>query len=281
MVQVNQEVLNRCAVIGDPAHHSLSPAIHRAGYIACELNWRYDAITVSPTDLDDFVRSCANNADWVGLSVTAPHKQAILAHGEPDEVARLGGGGNTLLFGATPRVYNTDISGFVRAWRARCGGAAIRCAGVIGSGATARSLVVALAGLDAREIVILARDPRRASTLVDLGTELGMSAHAASLDEAVDGLDLLASTIPAAATKDFATAWVKTAQVVFDVVYDPWPTPLGTAAAIRGVVALSGLDLLAGQAVDQFRLFTGRTMTFEQCRDAAERELHSRQSLTQ
>ena len=33
----------RCGVLGDPIAHSLSPALHRAGYAALGLDWTYDA----------------------------------------------------------------------------------------------------------------------------------------------------------------------------------------------------------------------------------------------
>ena len=45
--------------------------------------------------------------------------------------------------------------------------------------------------------------------------------------------------------------------VLFDAVYDPWPTPLAAAAAAAGCHIVSGLDLLLAQAVRQFELFTG------------------------
>ncbi|MDO4784435.1 MAG: shikimate dehydrogenase [Propionibacteriaceae bacterium] len=269
----------RCAVIGDPAAHSLSPAIHRAGYAACGLDWDYGAFDVPAAGLDTFVSRCAADPEWVGLSVTAPHKQAILTHGEPDAVARLVGGGNTLVFGEEPRVYNTDVPGFVRAWRAH-GGGRVGSAAIVGNGATARSLLVALAGLELREAVVLARDPQRASGLVGLGEALGVGMAAVPLDEPVGGLDLIASTVPGEATSPHAAAWAQGAAVVFDAVYDPWPTPLGLAAERLGRKALNGLDLLAGQAVDQFARFTGREVTFGQCRHAAEAELR-RRSLTQ
>ena len=36
----------RCAVLGDPIAHSLSPVLHRAGYAALGLDWAYDAVRV-------------------------------------------------------------------------------------------------------------------------------------------------------------------------------------------------------------------------------------------
>lgn len=265
----------RCAVIGDPAAHSLSPAIHRAGYAHAGLDWTYDAITVTPSELDGFVAGVLADRGWAGLSVTAPHKEALLAHGEPDHVARLVGGGNTLVAGETPTVHNTDVPGFVRAWRAH-GSPRLRSAAIVGNGATARSTMVAMAGLDVREVVVLARRPERATALVDLGIALGIETVAVELTDSVGGLDLLASTVPAAATAPHARAWAEASAVLFDAVYDPWPTPIGQAAAEAGRLALNGLDLLAGQAVDQFFLLTGREITFELARSAAATELERR-----
>jgi shikimate dehydrogenase len=45
--------------------------------------------------------------------------------------------------------------------------------------------------------------------------------------------------------------------VLFDAIYDPWPTPLAASARAAGARIVSGLDLLLTQAVHQFRLFTG------------------------
>ena len=38
----------RCAVVGHPVAHSLSPAIHRAAYQLLGLEWSYQAIDVKP-----------------------------------------------------------------------------------------------------------------------------------------------------------------------------------------------------------------------------------------
>ncbi|MEO7588198.1 MAG: shikimate dehydrogenase [Arachnia sp.] len=269
----------RCALIGDPAGHSLSPAIHRDGYARLGLNWRYDAITVAPPDLEAFVVGCLADDEWAGLSVTAPHKEAIVAFGEPDHVTRLVGAGNTLVIrdgdpGRAPTVHNTDVPGFVRAWRAR-GLGRPRTAAIVGNGATARSLLVALAGLHVTQVVILARDTARAARTVELGIALGIDTTAQPLGFNLPAVDLVANTIPTAATEPHAKAWAAAAPWLFDAVYDPWPTPLGAAATAEHTV-LTGLDLLAGQAVDQFHLLTGGSVTFENCHAAAVAELQRR-----
>ena len=45
----------RCGVLGDPIAHSLSPALHRAGYAALGLDWRYDPERVAEDGLADFL----------------------------------------------------------------------------------------------------------------------------------------------------------------------------------------------------------------------------------
>jgi shikimate dehydrogenase len=72
------------------------------------------------------------------------------------------------------------------------------------------------------------------------------------------GADVVVSTIPATAQSAQVLAAVAGAPVVFDVVYDPWPTPVAAAARADGRVLVGGLDLLLWQAVDQVRAMTGR-----------------------
>lgn len=268
----------RAAVIGNPAGHSLSPAIHRAGYEATGLRWRYDAYTLTHEELDPFVQQVLVDPEWAGLSVTAPHKDAIVSYGQPDEVTLLVGAGNTLVATGSPRVYNTDVPGFVRAWRTLEKPAPVRVA-IAGAGATTRSILVALAGVGTRDATLLVRELSRADDAVALGRNVGLDMHVQLLGEPVESVDLFASTIPATATGEWAHQWASVSGAVFDAVYDPWPTPVGVAAAEHHIPALNGLDLLAGQAVDQFFLLTGETVSFELLRSAAGRALAARSQL--
>ncbi len=75
------------------------------------------------------------------------------------------------------------------------------------------------------------------------------------------GWQLLISTVPASAADGVAgqiAAGDLAAGAVFDVVYDPWPTPLAAAAAAAGATVISGFELLLHQAAGQFELMTGR-----------------------
>ena len=78
----------------------------------------------------------------------------------------------------------------------------------------------------------------------------------------------MVSTIPAAAQTPDLVARCGDVPVVFEVVYDTWPTPLAASAADR--VLVTGLDLLVHQAALQFELFTGHPAPLAAMRAAGE-----------
>lgn len=271
------EPSQRCAVVGHPVGHSLSPAIHRAAYRALGLDWSYDAVDVRPGGLAAFVTGL--DESWRGLSVTMPHKTDLVALGRPDPAVRRLGVANTWVRTPDgPIVANTDVDGLVLACRTR-GVTRLERFAVLGAGATARSAIAGAAELGARRVSIISRALERSGDALALAAELGMDAEWVPIrdaDGAASGADLLLSTVPAAALAATAEGLVAGAGAVFDVVYDPWPTPLSVAAEAAGLPVLDGLDLLAGQAVGQVRLMTGHEVPLELLRDAARDGLDAR-----
>lgn len=273
----------QCGVIGHPAAHSLSPALHRAAYRQLGLDWGYGAHDVAPDQLDEFIGHL--DGSWRGLSVTMPHKEAIRGWGEADELVELTGVANTLVLNnpefGRPVVRNTDVGGFLVAF-AQAGIESADSATVIGAGATARSAVVALRQMGVERVLVLARNPQKAAGLKDLASNrLGMLCGVRPLEAGqLVPADLMVSTVPAEAIADELAAPVaESAQAVFDVSYHPWPTALARAAAQAARPVVTGLDLLAGQAVEQVRLMTGGQVGFELLRSAGQEELRSRGAL--
>ena len=250
----------RCAVLGSPISHSLSPALHRAAYAELGLTgWTYDRFEVTEGELADFVAGCEGN--WRGLSLTMPLKSAALELGEVDPLARFAASANTLIFdGLRRRLYNTDIGGLV--WAVQQVGAVRPLqVTIVGSGATARSSVLSSAQLGARKLTIMARTPRNAEQLEALGSALQLDVHVLPLDAAPPAADLLISTVTSGAVDPIAATIAHSASIVFDVIYEPWPTALARAAQQAGASVINGLDLLVGQALGQIQLMTGRTVT--------------------
>ena len=85
----------------------------------------------------------------------------------------------------------------------------------------------------------------------------------------LEKVDLLVSTVPGDAVGSRSHELVESSRSVFDVVYDPWPTPLVTAAEEAGLTVVTGLDLLAHQAALQVELMTGSSIDADLLRDAA------------
>jgi len=289
----------RAAVLGLPVAHSLSPALHNAGYAAAGLtSWRYTAIDCAEDELAGFVAGL--DASWAGLSLTMPLKEVALTVADAvDPLAAALGAANTLVRGPDGwTAYNTDAPGITDALRSAgasaaggsaaggsaaggsaaggsaaggsaAGGSAVARLAILGGGGTARAALKAAADLGA-EVTVYVRRP-------EAGDELRAAAHALGVPMTVEtwgraadaaAFDVVVSTVPKGGADALAVAAWAPSTVVFDVVYDPWPTALAAAAERAGCAVVSGLDLLFTQGVRQFELFTGVPAPVAQMREA-------------
>ncbi|PZF99954.1 shikimate dehydrogenase [Micromonospora deserti] len=253
----------RAAVLGKPIAHSLSPLIHNAGYAAAGLTgWSYTRIECAAAELPDLVAGLG--PEWAGLSVTMPGKEAALAvAAEVSPVAAAVGAANTLVHRPDGAWYadNTDVGGMVEV----LGSAGVRPGAtvtVLGAGGTARAAVAAAARLDARSVTVVARRAAAVDELRPVARAVEVPMSGAPWDDAAArlGADVVISTVPKGVADPLAgTARWRAATVLFDALYDPWPTPLAASARAAGCPVVSGLDLLLAQAVGQFEQFTGVT----------------------
>jgi shikimate dehydrogenase len=245
-------------VLGSPIAHSLSPVLHRAAYDALGLDWTYDACDVTEADLPAFLSGL--DETWRGLSLTMPLKRAVMPLlDEVSDRARQAGGANTVvLTRGRRRGHNTDVPGVAAALREHHAGPVDRAV-VLGGGATAASALLGLADLGCHVVTLVVRDAARAAvTVAAAGRHPGRpTVDVRLLGSGTVDADVLVSTIPASAQSAEVVSLVDPVSVVFDVIYDPWPTPLARAAEAKGRVLVSGLDLLVHQAVLQVELMTG------------------------
>lgn len=262
-------------VVGSPIDHSKSPAIHRAAYEVLGLDWTYGRLEVAKNDL----RQVLDNAPEAlqGFSVTAPLKEEASRNALwRDEFAEVSGAANTLL-----RVehgwnaYNTDVFGIVQALRGIGVEKPLRVL-VIGSGATARSAILAIRHLNSvAEVLVTARNKVSKKDLVEFARGLGLHARSArSLGSVISKVDLTISTIPAhaldAAIQDLSVR--KTAQIrgpLLDVAYNPWPSLAAQTWGYAGQPVASGLEMLIWQAVAQLRIFVGGNPNLELANEVA------------
>ena len=246
------------ALLGWPARHSLSPAIHNAAFGALGLPFEYRAIDVPPARLiEELIELRAGG--FAGGNVTLPHKQAILALcDEVDELALRVGAVNTLVLKDRRLVgHNTDVGG-IHAALAEAGvdlrGARVA---ILGSGGAARAAAVAV-HMAGGSVAVVARDEQRAASIAReaypwedaamrralRGSRVVIQAAAAGMGGIEPPCDVPLDALGADA-------------VVFDLVYRPRETPLLAAARARGLRTVDGTRMLLHQGAASFSAWTG------------------------
>lgn len=245
-------------MLGSPVGHSLSPVMHRAAYEALGLTgWTYDAYDVTEDRLPGFLDGL--DPQWVGLSLTMPLKAAVLPllDGASPVVESVGAANTVLLRGGRRLGENTDVPGMVGAL-AHAGVARVDHVAVLGAGATARSALAAAAALTTSATVYsrsAARTPALEATAAAVGLRVDVRPWAAAAE--AFAAPLVVNTSPAGAADGWVRAVPRTVGTLFEVLYEPWPTPLAAAWSARGGAVVDGLALLAHQAVLQVGLMTG------------------------
>jgi 3-dehydroquinate dehydratase/shikimate dehydrogenase len=238
-------------------------------------------------DLDAFLASpLYGGDDFVGFSVTIPHKERALALcDDVDPVAAKIGAVNTLVKrkDGTLKGYNTDYAAAIGAIEGAMGGRADGPTGsrsplegktvvVVGAGGAGRGLAFG-AAFEGANVVVVNRGFERAEALAK-----ACGGVARTMEDLAGGAvrgDVLANTTSVGMVPDTdATPVPKSAieaggfSVVFDAVYNPLETKLLREAKECGCAQASGLDMFVGQAARQFSLFTGEEPALDLMRAA-------------
>lgn len=275
-----------CALIGNPVEHSLSPAIHNAAFQHLGLNYVYIAFQVE--DVEGALRGIRALTGIRGVSVTIPHKVAVLPHlDDVAPTARNIGAVNTIVSDRGRLTgYNTDATGALAALRA--GNAPVDGARVLvlGSGGAARAIAFALC-MDAKasDLTILAViDQERDQLVRDLRDKTGSAVSGFQLSP-----DTLAKHIPDAQTMIHCTpvgmspnmeetcvpaALLASHLTVMDIVYNPLETRLLADARRAGCRTVRGLEMFLHQAVGQFELWTQQSAPVDIMRSVLERHFN-------
>ncbi len=243
-------------IFGHPVRHSLSPAMHNAAFRHYGMNAVYLAFDV--TDLEKAVGG-VRALGIKGLSVTIPHKEAIIPLLDAiDPVAERIGAVNTVVNrDGTLLGYNTDWVGAVKALEEATPLMGKRVV-VLGAGGSARAVCMGLKEAGAG-IHIANRTVEKARDLAAL-----CSASWSGLDE-LDGIQayILVNTTsvgmrPHEEGIPIDPQLLNRYSVVMDLVYSPLETRLLREARDRGAIVINGLRMLLLQALAQFELWTGR-----------------------
>jgi len=249
-------------IIGKPVGHSRSPLMHNAALKALNRDGVYLPFEVDDVDsfVRDFVHPKTKKLDWNlrGLSVTIPHKLAVIPHLDyVDETAKTIGAVNTIVVkGEGLHGYNTDVIGAMKPLDEMVEVKGARVA-VIGAGGSARAICHGLSQRDA-DVTIYARDLKKAQPLAD-----EFKARTALLDSFEGETDVVINCTPigmrghSEGQSPVKAESLESVSLVYDLIYTPEETALLRDAKHVGCRTLGGLAMLVGQAAEQFRLWTG------------------------
>lgn len=284
-------------ILGNPVSQSLSPLLHNWGFGLSEFPGVYLGFAKTAAELPDFMHS-VRTLPVTGLSVTIPHKEAIIPYLDAlTDRAKAVGAVNTVFWKDGKLVgENTDVAGFLGPLVKPEVSMDFSSALVLGAGGAARAVLAGIAELGIKNVLVVARRKVQAETLVE---ELGPLKKDASWkargwpgdksgwDDIFKALPqcLVINTTPLGMYGKAegqspipADAWpcADKESLAYDLVYNPARTRFLEDAAANGWKTQEGLDFFAIQGQEQFRLWTSRLLPLEQSKTLLRAELKKR-----
>jgi shikimate dehydrogenase len=270
-------------LIGYPIKHSISPFFQQAALDYYQLDIRYEAWETAPAQLQDMVNDLRKPQN-IGANVTVPYKETVLPLlDEIDDLASSIGAVNTIVKKDDRLMgFNTDAYGFIEALDKEGhfdpeGKQVV----ILGAGGVARAVGFALVQMKVASLAISDGIFGRASGLAGNLVSYTKGASPSSKDlrpditafqwqnlssaGTLDNCDLIVhcTTIgmkdsPQEGLSPLSLEVIPKNVLVYDVVYNPWLTPLLRLAQKAGANILGGLPMLVYQGAASFKLWTGR-----------------------
>lgn len=276
------------ALIGNPVSHSLSPIMQNAAIQYLGLDLIYIAIPCKNEDLEIVVDSL-RKINCKGLNITIPFKQKVFDYcTEISSVAKKIKAINTLKLTDNKNWSgtNTDIDGFIYPLKKL--NLKKKTSMVLGSGGAARSVIQGLINLQLSQIIIISRNKKSLNELISnfkddiqikgfLNTNTG-------IENLIEETDLIVNTTPVGMSKTttsdalpFGQSFWKTIKsntIVYDLVYNPSPTPFLKYCDKKGCMTIDGVQMLIAQGAKSLSFWTnGLEIPFDVMHDAIKKYL--------
>lgn len=250
-------------IIGYPLKATSSPDIHNAGYSRLKMDAVYIPFPVQ--DLSAFF-VLAETLGIQGLSVTIPHKEAVIPYcfQRSADVDRIGSCNTLVRTNQGWAGYNTDARGFSDSLLNFMGKKNLRCqrVSIIGAGGAAKAVASEVHRLKGRAL-ILNRTLLRAKEIAEPlnFAWAGLDGRGIELMDRYRHIIIQTTSVgmePNIDEDPIELYKFKGNEVVMDLIYKPEETKLLKRATRAGCKTLNGYDMLLRQAKLQFSLFTGQ-----------------------
>ena len=263
-------------VIGDPIGHSLSPLLHNRMMRKIGFNGVYVPIRVAPDQLTTALGDL-DSLGFRGLSVTIPHKEAVLTKfPQCDEIVRQIGAANTLYRDSSGQWQssNTDYQAALDSVKLglrpddTLDGKRVL---LLGAGGVARAIGMGIVRAGGA-LVVTSRTSARSKTLA---TELKCR-NITWENRGSEYADILINCTPLGMFPNldetpFLDNWLREGMIVFDTIYTPENTMLIKQAKGRGCTTVTGVEMFVRQAAAQFERFTGQSASLDELRETLRR----------
>lgn len=248
-------------LIGYPLEHSLSSEIHNKFFELQGENAEYDLIELSELN-NESIENFRNN--YNGFNCTIPYKQKIIPFlDELDESALFYGAVNTVLNISGRLIgYNTDADGLTYALNKNSIDLNKKHVLVLGAGGVARVLTY-LAAKSFAKINIYNRNLDKAQSLAEDILNNIPDSDVVAISCLTDKYDIILNGTPLGMWPNTHELPVdediiKSAEAVYDTIYNPTPSRLVAVARNNGVKAFNGMEMLVGQAAKAQSIWSGR-----------------------
>lgn len=247
---------------------NIGTRFHNYLYDALELNFVYKAF--APVDLAQAIAGI-RGLGIRGAAVSMPYKEEVIALVDVmDTSAAAIDSVNTIVNdGGVLTAYNTDYLAIARLLAAN--NIPVETTVLLrGSGGMAKAVAAALHDAGFANVTIVARNEVAGRALAGLYGFEWVSGSDAERAEMLINVTPLGMSGSEKNVQSFTDAQVAAAQVIFDVVALPSQTPLILAGLAAGKHVITGAQVIAIQAEEQFVLYTGVRPSAELVREASE-----------
>ena len=250
------------AVIGDPIDHSLSPNIHSAAFRELNLDESYIAYRIPKGELEEGIQGL-KKIKITGFNITIPHKIEMMKYLDKiDESCSIIGAVNTVSNeDGMLKGYNTDMDGFLDAFKKK--NLTIKNSKVLllGAGGAARAIVAAFAKEKAKQIKIANRTVEKAEKLSEFSSKIGLESEPTTIEQirnSAGDYDIIVNSTSLGLQNEpspISFDGIDEETIVYDIVYMPMNTNFIKDAKKNGAKIIFGYEMLLGQATRAFEIW--------------------------
>lgn len=284
-------------LIGRNVAYSWSPLIHNTAFEVLGLPFVYTIFDIATPELVGDALKGGRALGIAGYSVTIPYKKTVVPLLDRISPEALAIGAVNAIVNDNGKLhgYNTDIAGFAAPLLPHAGSIRGGTVCIFGNGGAALAAVEAFRlHCEPSSVLLVVRERAKADAMLenyayrDLVTPI-LSEEVARPEgqRLIEACRVIVNATPIGTTgrNDAVrtilppgTGLLHAGQIVYDMVYNPLETQLLADARAAGAVTISGIEMLLGQAVIAFQLWTGMEMPIDRVRSSVLAEIEKKSS---